>query len=78
MTKDSIVTDPFLNEEDASKHIGRSRSWMNQARCKGYGPAFVKFKSRAVRYRLSALDKWLLENSSGEVHSNAEAKARVV
>ena len=54
-----------LNEADASRYIGYSRSFLRKDRCEGHrrnrtpGPAYIKI-GRAVRYLLSDLDAWLL------------------
>jgi predicted DNA-binding transcriptional regulator AlpA len=47
-----------LKEPDAAKYIGMSRPWLRLSRMKGNGPPHLKI-SRAVRYDIRDLDKWL-------------------
>lgn len=53
-----------LNEIEAARYIGMSRSYLAQARMDGYvgnrtdAPRFIKI-GRSVRYLLEDLDNWL-------------------
>lgn len=57
----------ILNEKEAAKYIGMSRSFLSQDRMNGYrdgrtkGPDFLKL-GKSVRYRKEDLDIWLLKN----------------
>jgi hypothetical protein len=54
----------MLNEANAAKYIGMSRSYLRQARMDGHlsgrtkGPAFIRF-GRTIRYHISDLNYWL-------------------
>ena len=58
-----------LNEHEASRYIGMSRSWLAQARSNGNenAPPFLKL-GRAVRYLRSDLDDWLADQRSVETN----------
>lgn len=58
--------DRLLTELNAAQYLGVSRSWLQKARCHGYGPAFVKLRrGGGIRYRPSDLETWLERNSHG-------------
>ncbi len=47
-----------LNEKEAAKYLGISVKWMQQARCYGRGPKYVKI-GRSVRYNVADLDAYV-------------------
>lgn len=47
-----------VNEKDAAKYLGMSVKWMQQARCYGRGPKYVKI-GRSVRYNIADLDAYI-------------------
>lgn len=57
-----------MDTVQAAEYLGLSRQFLEGARCKGGGPAFVKW-GRVVRYRKVALGEWLASherrNTSG-------------
>jgi predicted DNA-binding transcriptional regulator AlpA len=59
------VTASALTENDAAKYIGMSPHYLRHDRCYGpyggrtAGPPWIKI-GRAVRYRKTDLDEWLL------------------
>jgi hypothetical protein len=61
----SATSSRTLNEPDAARYIGLSRSFLRHSRMDGTrghrtpGPAFVKV-GRKVLYRIEDLDAWLL------------------
>ncbi len=58
--------DRLLPEPQAAEHLGVSRSWLQKARCHGYGPAFIRLrKNGGIRYRITDLETWLERNSHG-------------
>ena len=59
VTETKTVT---LNEHEASKYIGMSRSWLAQARMRGDAetPPYLKI-GRSIRYLRSDLDQWLAD-----------------
>ncbi|MEI8395242.1 MAG: hypothetical protein WCF85_10935 [Rhodospirillaceae bacterium] len=65
--------DESLDTPAAAKYIGKSTSWMKQARCSGDpgAPQFIKI-GRSVRYRKKYLDAYLAGRT---VTSTAAAKA---
>jgi len=52
------IINNMMNEKDAAKHLGMSVKWMQQARCYGHGPKYIKI-GRSVRYREEDLDAYL-------------------
>ena len=52
---------PPLRSAEAARYINMSDSWLRQSRMDGRtdGPPFVRSGSRAIRYRLADLDRWL-------------------
>jgi excisionase family DNA binding protein len=49
----------YLTTTRAAEYLGLSRQFLEGARHKGGGPAYIKL-SRAVRYRRADLDAWML------------------
>ena len=59
----STNPDPLLTENDAADYLRTSVYWMQKVRSQGRpGPA-VTFIGRSVRYRRSALDRFIDENT---------------
>ena len=55
----SIVREPeYLQTSDAAAYLGVSKKFLEICRARGSGPRFTKVK-RIVRYRRSALDRWM-------------------
>lgn len=58
----------ILTEIEAAEYIRMSRSFLSKDRMNGYrhghkqGPEFIKFGSRAIRYRKKDLDAWIVKN----------------
>ena len=55
------ATPEVMDTVQAAKYLKLSTQSLEIKRCKGGGPAFVKW-GRAVRYRKAALDDWLLSH----------------
>jgi predicted DNA-binding transcriptional regulator AlpA len=53
-----LESDRLLAAKDAADRLRLSTSWLAKARMRGDGPPFVKL-GRLVRYRESALAKWI-------------------
>lgn len=58
--------DRYLNTAQAAHEIGMSKSWVEKGRVYVYGPPFIQLKRHGsktgpVRYRLSALLRWVDE-----------------
>lgn len=63
----TVTDDPLHNAESAGEYIGGkgspiSPNSMRSMRARGVGPAYVKV-GRLVRYRQSALEKFIRENT---------------
>lgn len=63
----------LLNEANAAKFLGYSKSRLNSWRVAGKGPKFLKLDTGSVRYRMSELAAWL-EKHSAEAQSTSETK----
>ncbi len=61
--------DPILTTEQVAKEINVTKPFLEQLRSDGGGPEFIKV-ARLVRYRRSAIERWLSENT---VASTAQA-----
>lgn len=48
----------MMNEKDAAAYLGMSVKWLQQGRCKNFGPRYVKM-GKAVRYAQSELDRYV-------------------
>lgn len=58
----AILLSPLgLDTKAAAATLGISTTWLEQLRCAGRGPKWVKL-GRAVRYRPEDLAAWLEEN----------------
>ena len=56
----------LLTEPEAALYLNVSRSWLQKARCNGYGPAFMRLrKSGGIRYKIADLDAWIERNTTG-------------
>lgn len=49
----------YLRTPEAAEYVGLSRQYLEIARYRGDGPAWIRI-GRAVRYRRSALDEWMM------------------
>lgn len=54
--------DAVWTTDAAAQYIGRTPGWLEKQRVTGGGPSFIKM-GRLVRYRKSALDAWLDQQS---------------
>lgn len=59
MIPDVITSSEYLTTVEAAGYLNCSRQYLEIGRCKGYGPPFCKL-GRAVRYRKSALNEWMV------------------
>ena len=48
----------MMNEKDAAAYLGMSVKWLQQGRCKNFGPSYVKL-GKAVRYAQAELDRYV-------------------
>ena len=51
--------DELLAPPAVSEWIGMSEQWLADGRCNGYGPPFLKYGARSIRYRRGDLRHWL-------------------
>lgn len=58
------IDDPLLDTEQAAAIIGSTPNFLEKLRTVGGGPAYAKL-GRIVRYRRSALDRWIDDNTIG-------------
>jgi hypothetical protein len=59
-----------MRPKDAAVYLGTSKAFLDQARCNGSGPPFVRLSRTMVLYRRVDLDGWLVAR---RVSSTAEA-----
>jgi predicted DNA-binding transcriptional regulator AlpA len=59
---DPMTPAPTLVEADASRYLGMSVPWLRVRRRDKTGPAFIR-TGRAIRYRVSDLEKWLVAHT---------------
>lgn len=52
----------WMQPEVAAEYVGSSKSTLAKLRLRGGGPAFCRI-GRAIRYRRTDLDEWLLSTS---------------
>jgi predicted DNA-binding transcriptional regulator AlpA len=55
--------DDLLKTRAVADWLGVSTQWLEIGRSKGYGPPFVRFSPRRVRYRRGDILKWLKERT---------------
>ncbi len=60
-TTASEVRDPLLTTTEAAEYLGVTPRCAEAWRVRGGGPPFIKISARAVRYRLSDLNRWIEE-----------------
>ena len=63
--------DPLLTTDQVAEMLGATRAFLEQLRSDGGGPQFIKV-ARLVRYRRSAVERWLSERT---VSNTTEARA---
>ena len=59
----------------AAEYLGTSKGWLDQGRCYGTGPKFVRLSRTMVIYRKADLDEWLaarVVSSTSEADQAAE------
>jgi excisionase family DNA binding protein len=52
--------EPLLTEEQAAEYLQLSQRALQSWRTRGNGPRYVKISGRAVRYRRTDLDQWIV------------------
>jgi len=69
--------DPLLDTDQLASEIGCTPQWLEKLRCEARGADYVKI-GRLVRYRRSAVDRWLAENtfSRGQITKAREPRPR--
>ena len=50
---------PLLTEEQAAAFLGFTPRFLQNRRYLGSGPAFVRIRARAIRYRPEDLEEWV-------------------
>jgi predicted DNA-binding transcriptional regulator AlpA len=67
-----------FRDPEAARYLGKSESWLRQARMRNEGPAWVK-DGRSVRYRKIDLDRYLEQRLRGgdTVHPTPTPTPRV-
>ncbi len=64
----------LLTTDQAAAHLNIPKKTMEQWRCKGFGPAFIRYTARCVRYSTEALDAWVqscIRNSTSDPGTTA-------
>ncbi len=57
-----IDDDPLMSVNDAAGYLKLARNTLDKYRSNGTGPEFVQAGSRSIRYRKSALDRWVVKH----------------
>jgi predicted DNA-binding transcriptional regulator AlpA len=65
VARQNTNSDPWMSTQEAADHLGYSTATLRTHRSKGTGPAYVKSPTGMIRYRRSALDKWLKSAERG-------------
>jgi predicted DNA-binding transcriptional regulator AlpA len=69
------MSDPkYIRTKAVAARTGMSESLINQLRCRGGGPPFIKVSPIVVLYDVAELDKWLHARTAS---STAEAARKV-
>src|SRR4051812_30170755 len=55
--------DDMLNTLQVAAWLGCSTQWLEIGRVRGYGPEFIRFGERSIRYRKGNVRKWLRERT---------------
>jgi hypothetical protein len=63
MTLQPLPVDPALTTKQAAPILNESFETLKKWRQKGVGPAYIRYESGAIRYRLSALMQYLNERT---------------
>ena len=50
----------YLRTNEAASYIRKSKSWLDQARCRGAGPDYIKTDG-LILYRVSDIERWFDE-----------------
>jgi excisionase family DNA binding protein len=56
-----LVSQQYLTTPEAARYLNVSTQFLEIARYRGVGPPYCKI-GRAVRYRRSRLDEWMISN----------------
>jgi hypothetical protein len=54
------MANPLLTPAEAGEQLGLTAASLAQLRYTGGGPCFIKLTAKAVRYRQSDLDSWIV------------------
>lgn len=58
----NLSNSPLLDTREAARYLKLKPQTLAHYRARGGGPPFIRFGIRAVRYRLTDLDKWIADN----------------
>jgi predicted DNA-binding transcriptional regulator AlpA len=62
-TKPQRPIDRLLNPDEVAERLGIQRQTLANLRCQKRGPAFVRLSAGAVRYRESAIERFIIERT---------------
>lgn len=63
----------LMNTQQAAEYLGRKPNTLQEWRCKGGGPVYIKSGHRTIHYRKTDLDAWIERRTFG---NTAEEKER--
>jgi excisionase family DNA binding protein len=67
-----VTKEAYLKPREAAEYLSSSVSTLAKRRMKRQGPNFVRL-GRAIRYRQSDLDAWMMSSSAANQYEGPEA-----
>ncbi|MEU6785921.1 helix-turn-helix domain-containing protein [Nonomuraea angiospora] len=61
-----INTETLATEEEVAGRLQLKPATLREWRWRGTGPRFIRFSTKAIRYRWSDVDEWLDQQTQGE------------
>ncbi len=61
LNRNRTEEDPLNTTKEAARQLNVQDATLEAWRCRGGGPEYVRLSARAIRYRQSALDKFIAE-----------------
>lgn len=68
----------YLSTKEVAEEYGIGKGTLEQMRCRGLGPAYIKVSSRMVKYKRDDVEAWLDSHRKITIDSNPLGPLRAI
>ena len=68
----------YLSTQEVSEEYGIGKSTLEQMRCRGEGPAYIKVSARMVKYTRADIEAWLDSHRKATIDSGPPEPLRAI